>query len=134
MGFIESLLGSAKADLSNLIIYIAIVAAFIVGLIMCIAPVLETRSRLRRAIRSIKAGEKGAPLLAGGQLPRQGHADAPLERLSEQSVLRRRRVSQRQSTLEDFINEETVIYEPGLLGLCRRGARACWCRWAFWAR
>ena len=55
MGFIESLLGSAKADLSNLIIYIAIVAAFIVGLIMCIAPVLETRSRLRRAIRSIKA-------------------------------------------------------------------------------
>ena len=53
MGFIESLLGSAKADLSNLIIYIAIVAAFIVGLIMCIAPVLETRSRLRRALRSI---------------------------------------------------------------------------------
>ena len=112
MGFIESLLGSAKADLSNLIIYIAIVAAFIVGLIMCIAPVLETRSRLRRAIRSIKAGEKSRRswqednFLGKGTL--MPHWSAYLNNLFFADG-----VYHNASNVEDFINEDTVIYGPG---------------------
>lgn len=112
MGFIESLLGSAKADLSNLIIYIAIVAAFIVGLIMCIAPVLETRSRLRRAIRSIKAGEKARRswqednFLGKGTL--MPHWSAYLNNLFFADG-----VYHNASNVEDFINEDTVIYGPG---------------------
>ena len=112
MGFIESLLGSAKADLSNLIIYIAIVAAFIVGLVMCIAPVLETRSRLRRAIRSIKAGEKARrswqedTFLGKGTL--MPHWSAYLNNLFFADG-----VYHNASNVEDFINEDTVIYGPG---------------------
>ena len=53
MGFFESLLGSATADITNLFVYIAIIAVFIVGLVLCIAPVLDARGRLRTAIRNI---------------------------------------------------------------------------------
>ena len=58
MAFIKSLIGSAVANLSNIFIYIIIIAVFIIGLVCCIAPVIRTRGRLRHAIRTIKSGGK----------------------------------------------------------------------------
>ena len=112
MGFFESLLGSATADLSNLFVYIAIIVVFIVGLVMCIAPVLESRGRLRSAVRAIKAGDKARRswqednFLGKGSL--MAHWSAYLNNLFFADG-----VYHNASNVEDFINEETVIYGPG---------------------
>lgn len=112
MGFFESLLGSATADLSNMFVYIVIVAVFIVGLVLCIAPVLDARNRLRGAIRAIKAGDKAKRswqedhFLGKGAL--MAHWSAYLNNLFFADG-----VYHNASNVEDFINEETVIYGPG---------------------
>ena len=59
MDFIQSLYSNALSGISNLVVYIAIVVLFVVGLIRCIAPVVRTRGTLRRAIRIIRSeGDK----------------------------------------------------------------------------
>lgn len=111
MDFIQSLFGSGSS-LSNIIIYIVIVAVFIVGLVYCIAPVLDNRGRLRRAVRTIKAGSKAKrswqedEFLGKGSL--MSHWSAYLNNLffADGSY-------HNASNVEDFINEETVIYGPG---------------------
>ena len=111
MEFIKSFLGMG-GSLSNIIIYIVIVAVFILGLIYCIAPVLSNRGLLRRGIRTIKAGGKGKRLwqedafLGKGNL--MAHWSAYLNNLffADGSY-------HNASNVEDFINEETVIYGPG---------------------
>ena len=112
MGFFESLLGSATADITNLFVYIAIIAVFIVGLVLCIAPVLDARGRLRTAIRNIKAGDKARRswqednFLGKGSL--MAHWSAYLNNLFFADG-----VYHNASNVEDFINEDTVIYGPG---------------------
>ena len=112
MEFISSLIGSATANLSNIFIYIVIVAVFIVGIACCIAPVLDTRGRLRRAVRSIKAGTKAKrswqedDFLGKGAL--MAHWSAYLNNLFFADG-----EYHNASNVEDFINEETVIYGPG---------------------
>ena len=112
MEFIRSLLGSISTTASNVIVYIAIVAMFVVGIICCIIPVVHTRARLRRAVRSIKAGQKSKnswqddDFLGKGAL--MAHWSAYLNNLffAEGKY-------HNPSNVEDFINEETVIYGPG---------------------
>ncbi len=112
MEFLQSLLGSASSDLSSLLIYVIIVAVFIVGLVLCIAPVVGTRGRLRAAIRSIKAGDKAKrswqedDFLGKGSL--KAHWSAYLNNLFFADG-----EYHNASNVEDFINEETVIYGPG---------------------
>ena len=111
MNFIKSLLG-LDGGISNIIIYIVIVAVFIIGLVYCIAPVLDNRGRLRRAVRTIKAGSKAKrswqedEFLGKGSL--MSHWSAYLNNLffADGSY-------HNASNVEDFINEETVIYGPG---------------------
>ncbi len=133
MEFLQSLLGSASSDLSSLLIYVIIVAVFIVGLVLCIAPVVGTRGRLRAAIRSIKAGDKAKrswqedDFLGKGSL--KAHWSAYLNNLFFADG-----EYHNASNVEDFINEETPSSTaPGAAHLATR-CRACWCRWAFWAR
>lgn len=112
MEFLQTLLGSASSDLSSLLIYVIIVAVFIVGLALCIAPVVGTRGRLRAAIRSIKAGERAKRswqedgFLGRGAL--MAHWSAYLNNLFFADG-----EYHNASNVEDFINEETVIYGPG---------------------
>lgn len=115
MDFIQTLFGSATASLSglsNLLIYLVIIAVFLVGILCCIVPVLDNRGRLRRAVRTVKAGSKAKrswqedEFLGKGSI--MAHWSAYLNNLffADGSY-------HNASNVEDFINEETVIYGPG---------------------
>lgn len=112
MDFIKSLLGAALADATNLLVYIIIVALFIVGIVLCIVPVLQNRGRLKRGIRHIRAGSKGKnswqqdDFLGKSLMP---HWSSYLNSLFFADDERLTNASD----VEDFINEETVIYGPG---------------------
>ncbi len=112
MEFIKSLLGSATASLSNVLIYLVIILVFLIGILYCIVPVLDNRGRLRRAIRTIKAGNKAKRSWQEddflGKGPIMAHWSAYLNNLffADGSY-------HNASNVEDFINEETVIYGPG---------------------
>ena len=67
MEVMNALLG--LSNVTNILVYIVIIAVFIVGLVCCIAPVLDTRGRLRKAIRLIKQGVQ--LILQGGILRAQ---------------------------------------------------------------
>ena len=56
MKAILTMLGSGS--FSDIVVYAIIIVVFIVGLLLCIAPVIDTRNRLRRAIRDLRAGDK----------------------------------------------------------------------------
>ncbi len=112
MELFQSFFTSAISGISNLLIYIAIVAIFIVGLFKCIFPVINTRSVLRRAIRSIRSeGEskyawQEDKFLGKGTL--FSHWSEYLNNLFFADG-----VYHNASNVEDYINEETVIYGPG---------------------
>lgn len=113
MEFLKSLLGSAAADLSNVIVYVIIVAVFIVGLICCVQPVVETRGKLRRAIKKLKEDGKTKRsweddyFLGKGALLEHWSAYLNNFFFAEDGVFHN------PSDVKDFINEETVIYGPG---------------------
>ena len=110
--YIRIFLNAAGGDLSNLVIYIAIVLVFIIGLLYCIAPVLGNRRRLRRAVSTIKAGKNAKRSWQEDEFFGKGglmaHWSASLNNLffADGSY-------HNASNVEDFINEETVIYGPG---------------------
>ena len=112
MDFIQSLYSNALSGISNLVVYIAIVVLFVVGLIRCIAPVVRTRGTLRRAIRSIRSeGDKKYAwqqddFLGKGTL--YPHWSEYLNNLFFADG-----VYHNASNVEDYINEETVMYGPG---------------------
>ena len=111
MEFLKSIFGSAL-NLADLLIYGIIVAVFIIGLLYCISPVIDNRNRLRRAVRNVKAGDKTKhswqtdDFLGKGSL--SSHWSAYLD-----SRFFADGVYYNPSSVEDFINEETVIYGPG---------------------
>ena len=110
MEAIRTMLGSSS--ISDIAIYAVIVIVFIIGLILCIAPVIGTRNHLRRAIRDLRAGEKSKRswqennLLGRGSL--MAHWSAYMNNLFFADG-----VYHNASNVEDFINEDTVIYGPG---------------------
>ena len=112
MDFIQSFFSNALSGVSNLVVYIGIVALFVVGLIRCIAPVVHTRNTLRRAVRSIRSeGDKKYAwqqddfLGKGTLFP---HWSEYLNNLFFADG-----VYHNASNVEDYINEETVMYGPG---------------------
>ena len=112
MDFIQSLFSNALSGVSNLLVYIGIVALFVVGMIRCILPVVRTRGTLRRAIRSIRsegdnkyAWQQDDFLGKGTLYP---HWSEYLNNLFFADG-----VYHNASNVEDYINEETVMYGPG---------------------
>ena len=110
--FFQSFFQNALSGVSNLLVYIGIVALFVVGLIRCIVPVVHTRGTLRRAIRSIRSeGDKKYAwqqddfLGKGTLFP---HWSEYLNNLFFADG-----VYHNASNVEDYINEETVMYGPG---------------------
>ena len=113
MEVLKSLFGSAMADLSNVVIYLIIIAVFIVGLMCCVTPVMDTRGKLKRAIKKLKADGKTKRSWEDdyflGKGPLLEHWCAYLNNFffAEDGVFHN------PSDVKDFINEETVIYGPG---------------------
>ena len=112
MDFIHSLFSNALSGISNLLVYAGIVVLFVVGLIRCIAPVVHTRNTLRRAVRSIRsqgdnkyAWQQDDFLGKGTLYP---HWSEYLNNLFFADG-----VYHNASNVEDYINEETVMYGPG---------------------
>ena len=119
MDFIHSFFSNAVSGVSNLVVYVAIVALFVIGLIRCILPVVHTRGTLRRAIRSIRSqGDKKYAwqqddfLGKGTLFP---HWSEYLNNLFFADG-----VYHNASNVEDYINEETVMYGPGRASLRNR--------------
>jgi len=112
MEFLQKLIGMLGSNALDALIYAIIVLVFIIGLIYCIKPVLDNRGRLRRGVTKMKnAGEKQYPWQADDFLGRgslSAHWSAYLDNLffAEGNY-------HNPSNVEDFINEETVIYGPG---------------------
>ena len=112
MNFFQSFFQNALSGVSNLVVYVAIVVLFVVGLVRCIAPVVHTRGTLRRAIRSIRSqGDKKYAwqqddFLGKGAL--YPHWSEYLNNLFFADG-----VYHNASNVEDYINEETVMYGPG---------------------
>ena len=111
MGFLSSL-GTGFTAVMNALVYAAILAVFILGVIKCIIPVMRTRATLRRAIRNIRAGANAKQswqednFLGKGIL--SSHWSEYLNNLFFADG-----VYHNASNVEDYINEETVIYGPG---------------------
>ena len=98
--------------ISSLIVYIGIVVLFVVGLVRCVFPVMRTRGLIRRAIKSIRAGgdkkyawQEDAFLGKGALF---AHWSEYLNNLFFADG-----VYHNASNVEDYINEETVMYGPG---------------------
>ena len=113
MEFIRSIFPNVLSGVSNVVVYIGIVALFVIGLIRCIAPVMRTRGTLRRAVRSIVRSEgdnkyawQQDDFLGKGTL--YPHWSEYLNNLFFADG-----VYHNASNVEDYINEETVMYGPG---------------------
>ena len=112
MDFFKTFFSNALSGVSNLLVYAGIVALFVAGMVRCIAPVMHTRGTLRRAIRSIRsAGDtkyawQKDDFLGKGTL--FSHWSEYLNNLFFADG-----VYHNASNVEDYINEETVIYGPG---------------------
>ena len=104
--------GALITDLSTYLVYIAIVALFIVCLMKCVAPVVNTRRVLRRAVREIKQGENSKHSWQEetflGKGPLYPHWSEYLNNLFFADG-----EFHNPSNVEDFINEDTAVYGPG---------------------
>ena len=109
--FINTILGLDHGGF-NLLIYLGIILLFIVGLIRCILPVVRNRSVLRRAIGSIRSSGDSKYNWQEDRFLGKGALFAHWsEYLS--NLFFAEGVYHNASNVEDFINEETVIYGPG---------------------
>lgn len=113
MEYLRNLMGSVDTAASFLV-YVLIALLFVFGLVKCILPVARTRSTLRGAIRTIKNGDakkswQEETFLGKGAL--FSHWSEYLNNLFFADG-----VYHNASSVEDYINEETVIYGPGNAG------------------
>ena len=109
--YLKSILADASGFFDALV-YVAIVALFILGIIKCVAPVFGTRSVLRRAAHSIRQGENAKRSWQDEKFLGRGslfpHWSEYLNNLFFADG-----AYHNASNVEDYINEETVIYGPG---------------------
>ena len=110
--YLQTMFAGSMSSASNIVIYIAIVVLFVMGIIRCVVPVMRTRQLIRRATRSIRsAGDKKYAwqedeFLGKGAL--FAHWSDYLNNLFFADGR-----YHNASNVEDYINEETVIYGPG---------------------
>ena len=110
--YLQSMFSGSLSGISNLVVYVAIVVLFVMGLVRCVFPVTHTRGVLKRAIRSIRAGgEKKYAWQEDGFLGKGALYAHWSEYLNNLFFADGR--YHNASNVEDYINEETVIYGPG---------------------
>ncbi|MBQ6374831.1 MAG: MotA/TolQ/ExbB proton channel family protein [Clostridia bacterium] len=110
--YVKSLFSGSLSGISNLVVYVAIVVLFAMGLVRCVLPVMHTRGVLRRAIRSIRSsGDKKYAWQEDAFLGKGALFAHWSEYLNNLFFADGR--YHNASNVEDYINEETVIYGPG---------------------
>ncbi len=110
MEHLLTLLGISGSGISALV-YALIILLFVFGFIKCTLPVMRTRGTLKRAIHKIKTGDKKHSWQDDfflGKGPLYAHWSEYLNNLFFADG-----VYHNASNVEDYINEETVIYTPG---------------------
>ncbi|MBQ8506138.1 MAG: methyl-accepting chemotaxis protein [Clostridia bacterium] len=113
MEFIRNLLKSdVMGGIVNMLVYAAILFVFIMGFIRCICPVLRTKGMLRRAIRNIRAGADAKHSWQEDDFLGKGILSAHWSQYLN-NLFFADGVYHNASNVEDYINEETVIYGPG---------------------
>ena len=103
---------AGSLSIPSLVIYVAIVVLFIVGLVRCVLPVMRTRGLVRRAIRSIRDGGDKKYAWQEDDFLGKGALFAHWSDYLNNLFFADGRYHNA-SNVEDYINEETVIYGPG---------------------
>ena len=98
--------------LVDLLVYAVILFVFIIALIKCILPVLRNRSLIRRAVRNIRAGDEAKQSWQEDDCLGKGVLNAHWSEYLN-NLFFADGVYHNASNVEDYINEETVIYGPG---------------------
>ncbi|MDD6882784.1 MAG: MotA/TolQ/ExbB proton channel family protein [Eubacteriales bacterium] len=103
---------SAMNGITNALVYLAICALFVLGIVKCVAPVISTRGMLRRAARLIRQGNNAKHSWQEEKFLGKG---ALFPHWSEylNNLFFADGEYHNASNVEDYINEETVIYGPG---------------------
>jgi len=109
MKFFESMGG--LEDIASFVVYVIIALLFIFGFIKCIMPVIRNRGLLNRATRSIKSGDKKRSWQEDAFLGKGSLFSHWSEYLN--NLFFADGVYHNASNVEDYINEDTVIYGPG---------------------
>lgn len=112
MGLIKTLTGILGGSLMNALIYAVIVFVFIMGLIKCVLPVLRNRRLLLRAVANIRAGESAKKSWQEEDFLGKGTLNAHWSEYLN-NLFFADGVYHNASNVEDYINEETVIFGPG---------------------
>ncbi|MBQ3079314.1 MAG: MotA/TolQ/ExbB proton channel family protein [Clostridia bacterium] len=100
----------------SVFVYIAIITLFIIGFAKCIIPVMRTRDLLRRAVASIKKGDKAKRSWQDDRFLGKG---ALMSHWSEylNNLFFADGEYHNPANVEDYINEETAIDGPGRVHL-----------------
>ena len=109
---LNTLFPGADNNPFSVVVYIAIVALFIIGLVRCVFPVMHTRGLIRRAIKSIRAGGDKKYAWQEDNFLGKGALYAHWSDYLNNLFFADGRYHNA-SNVEDYINEETVIYGPG---------------------
>ena len=112
MAVLTFLKGLLSGSFVNLLVYAIILLVFIFGLIKCVFPVLRNRRLLRSAVSNVRAGEQAKRSWQETDFLGKG---AMFAHWSEylNNLFFADGVYHNASSVEDYINEETVIYGPG---------------------
>ena len=109
---LSSFLGGLLSGGVNLLVYAIILLVFIFGLIKCVFPVLRNRRLLRSAVHNVRAGEKAKRSWQENEFLGKGAMFAHWSEYLD-NLFFADGVYHNASSVEDYINEETVIYGPG---------------------
>ena len=108
----KQMIAGSMNSVSSMVIYVAIVVLFIVGLVRCVFPVMRTRGLVRRAIKSIRDGGDKKYAWQEDDFLGKGALFAHWSDYLNNLFFADGRYHNA-SNVEDYINEETVIYGPG---------------------
>lgn len=112
MTLLTSLIRSMTGSVVNMLVYALMIAVFILGLIKCVFPVVGTRGLLHAAITNIRAGADAKKSWQEDDFLGKGSLSAHWSEYLN-NLFFADGVYHNASNVEDYINEETVIYGPG---------------------
>ncbi len=106
------MVAALMADLGNWMVYLAILALFVVCMAKCVIPVLHSKNLLRRAVRRIKKEDALKRSWQSDDFLGKG-ALCPHWKEYLNNLFFADGEFHNPSNVEDFINEDTAIYGPG---------------------
>ena len=110
--YLRTMMVGSMTSAPAVIIYIAIVVLFILGIVRCVAPVLRNQGLIKRAIRLIRDGGDRKYAWQEDEFLGKGALFAHWSDYLNNLFFADGRYHNA-SNVEDYINEETVIYGPG---------------------